>query len=147
MVKSLQKTYFALISPAVILSAALFLLQYFGLREGSEELPSRFFMISVFVAAITTGVAFPIFFRALFFGKVKEKGFVTRGEFFAHQKKMLYVISVTPYLALFAAYFGFDAFYFGGTALAAIYAIYYHFPSKKKIEFDKKVFMVKNETD
>ncbi len=146
MEKTLQRTYFALVIPAIVLSALLFAAQHFGLWEGSKELPSRFFMIFIFVLAIATGVALPIFLRALFFGKAKEKGFTTLEEFFEYQKRNLFVIGITPYLAFIAAYAGFDAFYFGGTALAAIYAIYYHFPSRKKIIFDKKVFMVKNES-
>ncbi len=146
MAKTLQKTYFALVVPAIVLSAGLFVLQYFGLREGSDELPSRFLMISVFVAAITAGAALPIFLRALFFGKAREKGYVTPEEFLKHQKTIIFVISIPLYLAFFAAYSGFETFYFGGTALAAIYAAYYHFPSEKKIAFDKKVFMVKDES-
>jgi len=145
MAETLRKTYFALISPAVLLSAILFVLQQLGLWEGSSALPSRFFMISLFVVSIATGVAIPIFFRALIFGKVKKKGFLTVREFFDFQKKNLFIISITPYFAFLAGYFRFDNFYFGGITLAAIYAMYYHYPSEKKIAFDKKVFMVKNE--
>ncbi len=104
-------------------------------------------MTFVFVLAIATGVALPIFLRAYFFGKVKQKRYLTSVEFLTLQKKILYVISVTPYLALLAGYLNFETFYFAGTVLAAIYAVYYHYPSNKKIQFDKKVFMVKNESD
>ncbi len=144
MEKSLKNTYFVLILPAVFLIAILYLSQYLGIWEGSKELPSRFFMIVIFVLAIAVGVAIPIFLRALFFGKVKEKKFTTPEEFYKFEQKIIYLISFTPYLALIAALRGFEIFYFGGTALAAIYAMYYHYPSKKKIEFDKKVFMVKD---
>jgi hypothetical protein len=147
MVKELQRTYFVLIVPAIVLSTIFFILQYLNLWEGSSELPSRSFMVVLFVLAISTGVAIPIFLRALFFGKAKEKGYTRVSEFVKHQKIILYVISLTPYFALLAAYMGFDAFYFGGISIAAIYAIYYHFPSEKKIKFDSKVFMVKNGSD
>ncbi len=147
MQKKLRKIYIALVSPAIIVSAIFYVLQLYGLWEGSNTLPSRFFMTAVFVAAITFGVAIPIFYRAAFFGKVKEKRYTTEEEFFSFQKRMLFIISVTPYLALVAAYSGFEAFYYGGTVIAALYAIYYHYPSERKINFDKKVFMVKSESD
>jgi hypothetical protein len=76
---------------------------------------------------------------------LKEKKFYSSKEFYDYERIIILVISVTPYLALIAALLKLPDFYFGGSSLAAIYAMYYHFPSEKKINLDKKIFRVKDE--
>jgi hypothetical protein len=143
MTARLRKKYFILISPAVLLAVIVYLLQELNLWEGVSYSPSHYFPLIVFVLAISVGVAIPIFLRVYFFSQLKEKKFFTLDEFISYQEKIISVISITPYFAFIAALVNMEPFYFGGTVLAAIYAMYYHFPSDKKIAFDKKVFRVK----
>jgi len=37
----------------------------------------------------------------------------------------------------------FPRFYLAGTVLMALYAVYYYYPSKKRIQFERKIFRVK----
>ncbi len=143
MVKKLQEKYFVLVSPPVILAMLVYLFQQLKIWEGVQATPSRYFPIVIFVLAITVGVAIPIYLRVYSFSKLKEKKTYSEEEFFNYEERIIYVISITPYLAFVAALLNIPSFYFGGTVLAAIYAMYYHFPSEKKINFDKKVFHVK----
>ncbi len=143
MTARLRKRYFVLISPAVLLAVIVYLLQELDLWEGVSYTPSPYFPLIIFVLAISIGVAVPIFLRVYFFSQLKEKKYISIDEFVSYQEKIISVIAITPYFAFIAALVNMDPFYFGGTVLAAIYAMYYHYPSDKKIAFDKKVFRVK----
>ncbi len=143
MIKKLQKKYFVLILPPVLLAVVVYFLQRLKLWEGVHAAPSRSLPIILFILAIAVGVAIPIFLRVYFFSKLKEKKFSTEEEFIKYEESIITVIAVTPYLAFAAALLNMDPFYFGGVVLAAIYAMYYHYPSEKKINFDKKIFRVK----
>ncbi len=145
MIKELKKTYYLLIFPAVILTIIAYLLFYFKVWGGVAFSPSRNFSIIFFIVAITIGVALPIFLRVYFFSKLKTKHFTTQKEFIRYQKLIIKIAAITAYLAFIAAFLRMETFYFGGTVLAAIYAIYYHYPSEKKIKFDQKIFKVQKE--
>ncbi len=147
MTARLQKKYFVLISPAVLLAIIVYLLQELNLWEGVSYTPSHYFPLIIFVLAISVGVAVPIFLRVYFFSQLKEKKYYSEKEFVSYQEKIISVISITPYFAFIAALINMEPFYFGGTVLAAIYAMYYHYPSDKKIAFDKKVFRVKENSN
>jgi len=147
MTARLQKKYFVLISPAVLLAIIVYLLQELNLWEGVSYTPSQYFPLIIFVLAISVGVAVPIFLRVYFFSQLKEKKYYSEKEFVSYQEKIISVISITPYFAFIAALINMEPFYFGGTVLAAIYAMYYHYPSDKKIAFDKKVFRVKENSN
>jgi len=145
--KKLKRLYFQFITPAVLLTAGVFLLQEYKIWKGFDILPSRTLSITIFVLAVAIGVALPIFTRVWFFGKLKEKKFFSEEEFYAYESFVIKMISLTPYLALIAALLKLPNFYFAGTSLAALYAIYYNYPSEKKIQFDQKIFKVKNDAD
>ncbi len=142
--KELKRTYFALVTPAIVLTIGVYLLIYFNVWEGINFVPSRPFSIIFFIVAISTGVAIPIFLRVYFFSLLKEKKSFSPEEFIKYQKTIIKVASVTVYLAFVSALLKMETFYFGGTVLAAIYAIYYHYPSEKKVKFDSKIFKVKS---
>jgi hypothetical protein len=50
---------------------------------------------------------------------------------------------ITPYLALPACLFELPKFHFTGTVLMALYAAYYYYPSKKRVDFDRRIFRVR----
>jgi hypothetical protein len=48
----------------------------------------------------------------------------------------------TPYVALIAQILQLPRFHLGGTIIMALYAVYYYYPSKRRIEFERRVFRV-----
>jgi hypothetical protein len=50
------------------------------------------------------------------------------------------MILVTPYLALLAYFLQLSRFYLAATLLVTLYAVYYTYPSHKRIAFDEKIF-------
>jgi hypothetical protein len=49
----------------------------------------------------------------------------------------------TPYVALIAQILQLPRFHLAGTIVMALYAVYYYYPSMRRIEFDRRVFRVK----
>ena len=132
-----------MILPAV----GLFLV--FGLaRELNLIQPGQFVIPSVlhaivFVLSAVTAIAGPLFLRTLFAHAMREKTRVSAEKFLSFQKKILWISQITPYFAFTAVFFDFPRFYAGAIVLMALYAVYYYFPSEKRISFDRKIFRVK----
>ncbi|MDD9301912.1 MAG: hypothetical protein HUK40_06000 [Desulfobacter sp.] len=97
----------------------------------------------LFIGAALAGIAGPIFIRTLFAHRVKDATRVNPKAFMAFQKRLILVAGITPYFALVALACDLPQFYSGAIVLMALYALYYHFPSRKRIEFDQKIFRVK----
>ena len=83
------------------------------------------------------------FMKQLEFLSLKQQTGAAPRKFLLFQKKMIWVSLITPYLAFAAVLCDFVKFYAAALVLMALYAVYYYFPSQKRITFDKKLFRVK----
>ena len=139
----LKRQFIIIILPAVGLFLA------FGLaRELNFIKPGQFVVPSVmhsvlFILSAITAIAGPLFFRTLFAHSMREQTQVPVKKFLSFQKKNLWLSLVTPYLAFTAVLCDFPRFYAAAIVLMALYAVYYYFPSQKRIDFDRKIFRVK----
>ncbi|HGY12352.1 MAG TPA: hypothetical protein ENK36_08330 [Desulfobacterales bacterium] len=139
----LKKQYIIIVLPAISLFLA------FGLaRQLNFIRPGQFVISSVlhsvlFVLSAITAIAGPLFLRTLFAHSMREKTQVPAKEFLSFQKKILWISLITPYFAFAAVLCDFPRFYATAIVLMALYAVYYYFPSQKRIDFDRKIFRVK----
>ena len=139
----LKRQFIIIILPAVV----LFLV--FGLaRELNFIKPGQFVIPSVlhsvlFILSAITAIAGPLFLRTLFAHSMREKTQVPAKEFLSFQRKILWISLITPYLAFIAVLCDFPRFFAAAIVLMAMYAVYYYFPSQKRIDFDRKIFRVK----
>jgi len=121
----------------------------FGLARQLNFITSGQFVISsvlhsmVFVLSVITAIAGPLFFRTLFAHSMRKQRQVPAKEFLAFQRKILWISQMTPYIAFIAVLCDFPRFYASAIVLMALYAVYYYFPSRKRINFDRKIFRVK----
>jgi len=121
----------------------------FGLARQLNFITSGQFVISsvlhsmVFVLSVITAIAGPLFFRTLFAHSMRKQTWVPAKEFLAFQRKILWISQMTPYIAFIAVLCDFPRFYASAIVLMALYAVYYYFPSRKRINFDRKIFRVK----
>ncbi len=142
MYPKLKKTYFSLLVPAVLGFICFFLLKQFkviAVLKGGQFKP---FNVLVFVMAITTAIAAPIFFRSIFAQRNKDKKRITREEFIRFQQHLIRMALIAPYFSLLAFFFDFPQFYLVASFLAALYAVYYFYPSQRRIGFEKRIFRV-----
>jgi len=139
----LKRQYIIIILPVL----GLFLV--FGLAKQLNFITSGQFAIAsvlhsmVFVLSAITAIAAPLFLRTFFAHSMRKQHQVPAKEFLSFQKKILWISQVTPYFAFTAVLCDFPRFFAAAIVLMALYAVYYYFPSKKRIDFDQKIFRVK----
>jgi len=127
--------------------AGLFLV--FGLARQLDFITAGQFVVPsalhsvVFVLSVIAAIAGPVFFRTLFAHSMRKKKEVPAKEFLSFQKKLLWISLITPYFAFAAVLCDFSRFYAAAIVLMALYAVYYYFPSKNRIHFDRVIFRVK----
>ena len=66
-------------------------------------------------------------------------------EFLDFEKKLIIISMISPYIIIIPIIFNFSSFYFAGIILFSLYSIYYYYPSEKRIDFEKKLFRIKEE--
>ena len=97
----------------------------------------------LFIFSVVTAGAAPILIRTLFAHRNRHQRQITKNEFLRFQELQVLVVMVTPYLALAAYALAVPGFYLGGTVLAMLYALYYHYPSHRRLGFDRRIFRVR----
>jgi hypothetical protein len=140
--KTLQKHYMVLVLPGLGLFLVLGLAAALNLIPPGRLTPPSGIQISVFVAAAVTAIAGPLFLRTLFAHSVRDRCQVDTGRFLMFQRRLLRMSQTTVYLAFAAVLCEFPRFYSAAIVLMGLYAMYYHYPSQQRIDFDKKIFRV-----
>jgi hypothetical protein len=136
----LKKLYVALMAPVIIGFLAVIALQRFGY---TFDLPVRVQAVmapTIFILASGFALAGPIFYRSLFGHRQRNRGKVPRAELYRYERTLTIMALVTPYLALVGYVLQLPRFHLTATLLMALYAIYYYYPSEKRILFDMKIF-------
>ena len=95
---------------------------------------------SIFILCIALTIAFPIFYRTLFAHKNRDLISVSEKKLFNFERTLINVAMITPYLALIAYLLDLPRFYTASAFLVGLYAVYYFYPSKRRIAFDRKIF-------
>lgn len=143
MADKLRRTYFTLLIPAIAGFIAISIVKKFSLIEFGHITFQEIFAPFVFVLSVVFAIAWPIFFRTLFAHKNRHQKSISEVDLIKFERSFLYIALVTPYLTLTAYLLEFPSFYLAGTVLMALYAVYYYYPSKKRIQFERRIFRVK----
>jgi hypothetical protein len=142
MTHGLKRTYFTLLLPAVAGFILIFVLRNFQLvRFNIPQIPPILYPI-IFVVSVCFAVALPIFYRTVFANKRRHQTRTAEEDWLKFERNMLYIAMATPYVALIAQILQLPRFHLGGTIIMALYAVYYYYPSKRRIEFERRVFRV-----
>jgi len=142
MTHGLKRTYFTLLLPAVAGFILIFVLRNFQLvRFNIPQIPPILYPI-IFIASVCFAVALPIFYRTVFANKRRHQTRTAEEDWLKFERNMLYIAMATPYVALIAQILQLPRFHLGGTIIMALYAVYYYYPSKRRIEFERRVFRV-----
>lgn len=139
----LKKLYFALLAPAVLGFIAAYLVKTF--LEVNLGFPKsfRFTASLLFILAFVFGIALPILWRTLFVRKIGNRKQTTETDLLKFEQETLYIALITPYISLAAYFIGISRFHFVGTVLASFYAVYYFYPSHKRVHYEKRIFRAK----
>lgn len=143
MADKLKRTYLALLLPAIVLLLLAYVAKKTGLMQVNREVSLNFIAPFVFVLSVVFAVALPIFFRSLFAHRMRNQKSVREAALIKFERKLMFVSLLTPYLILPAYLLEFPHFYFTATVLMALYAAYYFYPSRKRIESERRIFRAK----
>lgn len=142
MYKILKKQYVMLLAPAVACFMVWGLARAVNLvRPGQLAAPAALPPV-LFVLSAITAIAGPLFLRTLFAHRLRSENRVPLPAFLSFQKWILRISQITPYFALVAVCCDFPRFHAAAMVLMALYAAYYYFPSRQRIDFDRKIFRV-----
>ena len=140
MTKKLKKVYLTLLLPSIFGFVIACWVKTYGFIEinsiGSIEIAG----VSIFILCIALAIAFPIFYRSLFAHKSQDLICISEKELLKFERTLINVVMITPYLALIAYFFELPRFYTASAILMGLYAVYYFYPSKTRIAFDKRIF-------
>ena len=143
MVDELRKTYIVLLIPAIVGFIFFFIAKTFHLIHIGPVKFQEFLGPSLFIASVIFAIALPILFRTLFAHKVRHQKSDSEIDLLKFERIFLYIALLTPYVTLIAYFFELPRFYCAGTVLMALYAVYYYYPSERRITFEKRIFRVR----
>ncbi len=142
MTSALKRTYFTLLLPAVAGFVTVFVLQHFHPADWNILKIPGLIPSLVFIVSVCFAVALPIFYRTLFANKIRHQTHTAEEDWLKFERNLLYIAMITPYVSLMAQILRLPRFHLAGTIIMALYAVYYYFPSKRRIAFDRRVFRV-----
>jgi MFS family permease len=140
---NLKRIYFTLLLPAVAGFIAIFLMQHFHLVDWNIPNIPRAIHPFVFIISVCFAVAFPILYRTVFANKMRHQTHTAEEDWLKFERNLLYIAMATPYVCLIAQILKLPRFHLGGTIIMALYAVYYFYPSKKRIDYERRIFRVK----
>ena len=143
MSKELKKTYLILLLPSILGFTLAGGAKAYDLIEIGSPNFSQIAGPIIFILCIALAIAFPIFYRTLFAHKSRDLTCVSEKELLKFERTLINVVMITPYLALIAYFFEFPRFYTASAILIGLYAVYYFYPSKTRIAFERRIFRVK----
>ncbi len=142
MTQKLRKTYLILLLPAVSGIIIIFLAKTYNyLALGQVEFLGVMAPL-IFILSVIFAIALPIFYRTLFAHRVRHLKNLSENNLIKFELNLLYIALVTPYLTLIAFFLELPRFYLAGSVFMALYAVYYYYPSHKRIQFEKRIFRV-----
>ncbi len=139
----LKQYYLFLLLPAALIFPFVYLVCETDLIPVEKMVLSSLFYPVFFVAGALCAVAGPIFLRTLFAHRVRNQNRVSKKMFMTFQKRLLFMALITPYLAMAALFFDLPRFYSSAVVLMALYAVYYYYPSMRRVRFDVRIFKVR----
>jgi len=143
MIDKLRRAYFTLLVPAIVGFAAYFIGKTYDLVEFGPNKFQGMIAPLLFILSVVFAIALPIFFRTLFAHNVRQKKSVSEVDLLKFERTFLYIALVTPYIALAGYMLELPRFHLGGTVIMALYALYYYYPSKRRVQFERRIFRVK----
>ena len=143
MTAEIKKTYFIILIPSVLGFIFAYGVKIYDLFRIDRVDHLNIMGPVTFMLSVTLAVALPLFSRSLFAHKKRGQKVVSEADFIKFEKRLLYIALVTPYLALVAYVLEFPKFYTIAAILMGLYAVYYFFPSKRRLALDRRIFRVK----
>jgi uncharacterized membrane protein len=140
--RQLRKRYLFLLLPA----ATGFVFVYSTRKLGFFNTPSfqhhAFVPSFIFILAALFAIALPNFYRSRFAHVHRHRIRVSAKELTTMELRTISLVMTALYLALLAYGLNLPRFHLYGTILMALYAVYYFYPSRQKLDVQKKMYRI-----
>lgn len=139
----LRRFYYKQLLVPVILFLAFNLLRYISPALFSITSFQGYSLTVVFFSSCAAfGLGFPILYRSYFAYRMRQRNSILKNEFIVFEKRLLIICLISVYFALSGIILGMPHFYQYGMILIAMYAAYYYYPSKKRLNLDIRIYRV-----
>ena len=139
----LRKNYVVCLLPSILGFVIICLSKASGFINPNPTNFSEILAPWIFILSVVLAAAWPIFYRARFAHKKRFDRGISESELIKFECHLIYITMLTPYLALAAFILELPRFYTAGVFLMGLYAIYYFYPSKRRLAFERRIFKVK----
>ena len=140
--RRLRKIYLICLALAVVGFTVVYLLRQ---SNPSVVLPEQHMVIvapAIFILAAVFAIAGPVLYRSIFADRQRACAEVPPAVLYRFERNLTAMSMMAPYLALAGYGLQLPRFHLAATLLTALYAVYYHYPSQRRIAFDMKIFRV-----
>lgn len=144
MESQLKKTWIAMVAPAGTLLLMLYYLQRFrGIDVHPLLLMRPWIGPFLMMGAVLFALVFPIGLRMVMVYRTRDAQGLDEEEFLDFEIRSLRLALVAPYFAVAAGFFGVSRVLLGVSAISALYAVYYFYPSLRRLQYERRIFRVK----
>lgn len=138
----LKKIYIAITAPVFVCFTVVYIFRRFYPPIDIPAQVSAFIAVMLFILTAIFALAGPILYRSFFAHSHRHLHDVPYTDLFIFERNLTGMALVAPYLALGAYFLQIPRFYLATIILMALYAVYYYYPSQRRIRFDEKIFRV-----
>jgi Ca2+/Na+ antiporter len=143
MQKTLVRHYLKVNLPGI----AIFLIFYLWGKNHPAPLTGLKGTLTTTLLLALQGIAaiiLPLWYRILFINRMKNKKFTQKHDWIRFEKNFLSMASLSVYLPVLSYAVSISRIPFSMMILLALYALYFYFPSRKRIHSEKRIFKVRN---
>ena len=147
MKNELQKSYLRCLAPVLVLLLAAYVLKMddtrFSLLSGYRALTAAMLIVSALSSLIL-----PMWFKIFTLKRmIAKNGYTDEHIFMSFQKRYLKIAFVSVYLIPLSYLISMDRIPMTAIVIMGFYAAYYYYPSKLRMDSEKRVFRFKGQGD
>ena len=137
----LVRLYWVMVGPAILLFATLYVSSKLGAAAPPRWAHTHPWIgVALFMGTVVLGVAAPLMLRTAFVSRHRGRRSIPEAEVERFERRQLMVALWAPYLAVMAAYLELPTVLFAGAVLSAFYALYYFYPTRRRIAHERRLF-------
>jgi len=141
MQKKLLRHYLIINLPGIVAFIILYILVKFHVNM-FLPVQQDWIQVIMMVASGLFAVVLPVWYRILFVNRMKGKANTSKHRFMQFERDFLSLASVSVYILVAGFIIALPRIPLSVMVLFVIYALYFYFPSDKRIRSEKKIFRV-----
>jgi len=141
--KNLCKIYYQIVIGYLLLIFIIYLLKDVLELVKINLQQSTLLMQTLVAFSAIVGIGLPIFYRTWFVNKIRQQKNLALNQFIDFEKKLLLLALLTPFFLILGLLLNFNQKALILLTIFSLYALYYYYPSVKKMRFEMQLFRIK----